>query len=365
MTLLSKCAFGWPASWWKNLYAINLTKGCEFDCGYCWAKDMAKRFPNMRPSSGEWDKPELASFCRDYKTDSFTALTEVLSTTTSPLTILLSATCDPYQDIARPLTQIALREVLAYRKWGGHPHHALILTKSPDVVKDLSLLKELDAEVGFTIVPSSPLGKAPTDAERLDALYSLQGFGIRTFISFEPWWPGVDVDALVEIMYEAWVVRDRRTRFILGSLNKNGRPVNPDFYRREWPKLKEWLDAQGLVEEQGQGTGNYWLKPELKKLLVAQRRKNVAASAIGGQMKGKIDGFLFTTSRAEILLTFPGGDGRRRELRISLVPHRTLTEADILEAIKGEMENLELIHKRLSIVKELLGTEVDLPDFLL
>lgn len=206
------------------------------------------------PSSGEWGKPELKEA---FKGDMWQPQlqSELYNLHNQDFTLLLSATCDPYQPVVRKATREILEELVLQPDIVFGALHILILTKSPAVVADFDLLKELDAEVGFTISPWEPDSNAPEPWRRMEALAEAKRKGLQTFLSAEPWYPNHYFrTSIVEACLPY------ANRLIIGSLNKSGRPVNPEFYRRELPRLKAWLDEQGMVEGQ-----DYFIKQELRR----------------------------------------------------------------------------------------------------
>ncbi len=79
--------------------------------------------------------------------------------------------------------------------------------------------------------------------------------GIKTFVSLEPWIPGVDAIQIINELLE--VVN----HWIVGPLNYKG--VDTNFYRENLPGLIEVLEWMGA---------SYYIKPDLMRHLKGEER---------------------------------------------------------------------------------------------
>jgi DNA repair photolyase len=103
--------------------------------------------------------------------------------------ILIGTVCDAYQPIEKKyqITRKCLTRLIPYK------HKISILTKSPLVLRDLDIFKELkDIEIGFTITSLDPRvrrvfepGTSPPE-QRFDALRELSKNRIRTWVFVAP-----------------------------------------------------------------------------------------------------------------------------------------------------------------------------------
>ena len=238
---------------WLNLdgkvgYSINPWVGCRHNCQYCWARDLRKM------TREEWHRPTMKfDFIRK-------DLALAVSAKVKPgMNILLSATTDFFQpDLTlSPVegVQVGIQEeILRGLSWEKEAQ-VWVLTKSNAFLKFLPLLER--AKVGVSISSLGPIGPevfAPIPIPRHLALGEAKKAGCSTYISIEPWIPGVTRPREIIEMSESYC-----DWWIIGSLNRMMRAVDPDFYRRELPPLLDWIRAQGLEKR-------VYIKKELRRL---------------------------------------------------------------------------------------------------
>jgi len=156
-------------------YTFNPYVGCGHGCLYCYVPDLFRgkfaRWPaKVEAKDGVLEK--LRSEIRKSK----------------PGVVGISTSTDPYQPLEADLGIV--REALEIFKGAGFP--VSIQTKSPLALRDLDVLRSMEAEVGFTI--ASLRGEfrdmfepgAPDPASRLRAIGQLSRAGIKTWIFYGP-----------------------------------------------------------------------------------------------------------------------------------------------------------------------------------
>lgn len=173
-------------------YTINTYVGCGHACSYCYAK-FIKRFTKHKEPWGDFvdvkiNAPELLR-----------KELEKRGRKGQRGRIWISGLCDSYQPIERDyeITRGCLKEI-ADAKWP-----CTIQTKSPLVLRDIDLLKNMDAEVCLTITTDNEdmkrifEAKTPAIDERIKALERLHKEGIKTSAMLAPLLP-FDAEKLVK-----------------------------------------------------------------------------------------------------------------------------------------------------------------------
>ncbi len=178
-------------------YTLNPYTGCEHGCIYCYAVFM-KRFSNH--------KEEWGSFV-DVKINAPEVLKKQVKRL-KPGVVSLSTVTDPYQQTEKKyyITRKCLEGLV------DSEFSVSILTKSPLVVRDIDILRELkDANVGFSIalidekVKRVFESKTPSINERFKALSELSKEGIDTWLFFSPVLPyfSDNTETIEEIFLQA------------------------------------------------------------------------------------------------------------------------------------------------------------------
>jgi len=230
-TLIHRSGIDWTD------YSLNTYVGCQHGCQYCYGMlNVARRFKHLMPSSGVWTDP-------DYIVNAPELAAKEVRRIKPPATILVCSLCDPYQPIEAELgiTRKTLEALFANMEPGVR---VLILTKSDLVRADLGLLEEHSdkVELGMTVISLMANRYEPRASRPISRLHVLEEAhrrGIRTFISIEPWIPGITDP--VKIMkatrrYVDW--------YILGKLNYLHVP--PEFYKRHMPRVMEFVESEGI-----------------------------------------------------------------------------------------------------------------------
>jgi DNA repair photolyase len=181
--------------------SINVYRGCEHGCIYCFARPThaylglspgldfeSKLF--MKPDAPELLERELSA--RNY----------------APRTIAIGTNTDPYQPIERRFE--IMRRVLEVLERAGHP--VGIVTKSNLVTRDIDILTRMAARklvrVGISVTSlDGSLSRvmeprAPTPPRRLEALRALAAAGIPTTVMVAPVIPAIN-DAEIERILDA------------------------------------------------------------------------------------------------------------------------------------------------------------------
>lgn len=235
---------------WLNLdgrkgYAVNPFKGCAHGCGYCWSREI------QRVSKEDWGKPRLKTEFTRFLDQDCLAL-ELGSPVKEDRNVLLSASTDFFQPDE---SYDHLLKAILVGLQTQEENHLWVLTKSSRFKDFMPYL--LKARVGVTITSLSHNGLeafAPAPVARLLSLQEVKKAGCFTFISIEPWIPGLTLPS--EII-EA--TADYCDWWIVGSLNRMMRPVDPAFYREALPAFLEWVSGQHLHSR-------VYIKKELRKL---------------------------------------------------------------------------------------------------
>ncbi len=168
-------------------YVANPYTGCQFGCLYCYATFTGRFVNEPRSAWGSYVyvKSNAAELARKQLEKWPAAKMEA--------TIMLSSVCDPYQGLEKKyrLTRGILQALVDTR----YPGPVSILTKSPLVLDDVDLLKQLNAQVGLTVTTSDDkLSRflevtAPLASRRLETLRQLAAQGITTYAFVGPLLP--------------------------------------------------------------------------------------------------------------------------------------------------------------------------------
>ena len=175
-------------------YTVNLYKGCSHGCVYCYA-------PSLTHDERRW-----GSYV-DVKTNAPQVLDRELRRLRKD-EVFLSSASDPYQPVEARycITRRCLQALVRHR------FPVSILTRSPLVLRDLDLLRELEwVRVGMSIttVPARRFEPGvPPLRRRIDTLAKLAAAGVTTWVSLAPVIPGimmVDLDELFCELHDAGV----------------------------------------------------------------------------------------------------------------------------------------------------------------
>ena len=169
-------------------YVVNPYTGCEFGCHYCYASFMGRFADESIENWGNYVHVKVNAvevFERDFRR---------LQRSGATPSIFLSSVTDPYQRMESKyrLTR-GILEILAREKYQGV---VSILTKSPLVIRDVDLLKQIpSAEVGMTITTTDDKisrfleVRAPIVSQRIKTLKALHASGLTTYAFIGPLLP--------------------------------------------------------------------------------------------------------------------------------------------------------------------------------
>lgn len=188
-TLLHRMVYGAATGYTANLY-----KGCTHGCKYCYAPSLTHddrtwgRYVDAKVNAPMVLERELRGLRRDE--------------------VFLSSASDPYQPVEARYR--LTRKCLGVLARSGFP--VSILTRSPLVLRDIDLLKELDwVRVGMSLT-TVPVRRfepgVPPLGRRIDTLKKLADSGVKTWVSLAPVIPGlmmIDLDRLFAELSEARV----------------------------------------------------------------------------------------------------------------------------------------------------------------
>jgi len=162
-------------------YVVNPYTGCQFGCLYCYATFMGRFVNEPRNNWGNYVY---------VKTNAVELAHAQLSTwgdKRKRSSILLSSVTDPYHGIEHKY--LLTRGILKTFAEQKYPGPISILTKSPLVLRDVDLLKQLNSEVGLTITTTDEHlsrfleVKAPLARRRLETVSKLVQLWIEFFLS--------------------------------------------------------------------------------------------------------------------------------------------------------------------------------------
>ena len=248
--------------------AANLYSGCVHGCLYCYAPQALRRnradfHENVKPR-----KDALKKFERDCRALADNDFGDSPQKTGQSLKILLSFTCDPYQQLESEwqLTRQAIK--IAHKCGLG----VQILTKAPATASyDFDLLGPTDAfAVTLTFLDSrdsrhwEPLADPPED--RIHGLERAKRLGIPTWASLEP---VIDPEQSLSLIEMTAPVVDL---FKVGKLNYHPLAKEIDWHDFGW-KAKELLEKLGK---------KYIIKEDLKR----EMRRRVAGDDTSKTSRG-------------------------------------------------------------------------------
>ena len=169
-------------------YVINPYTGCQFGCMYCFASFMGRFVGESNQNWGNY--VYVKSNAVELMQKDILRLTKK----NPHPKIAISTVTDPYQGVEKKyrLTR-GILQTFADHNYQGRVG---ILTKSPMVLDDLDILKQIpNVEVGITITTSDDrLSRflevaAPSASARLKALEKLNAAGIPTYVFVGPFMP--------------------------------------------------------------------------------------------------------------------------------------------------------------------------------
>ena len=194
--------------------SVNLYRGCEHGCIYCFARPTHARFglsPGLDFESRLFAKPEAPALLDK----------ELRKKGYRPATIAFGTNTDPYQPIEaeRGLMRACL-DVLA-----AHRHPVSIVTKSALIRRDLDLLADMAAQnlaaVGVSLTTldrdlcRSLEPRAAVPQARLKAIEALSAAGVPVTAMIAPLIPGLTDHELERLLASAAQAGAGRAAFIL------------------------------------------------------------------------------------------------------------------------------------------------------
>lgn len=237
-SILSESKVEYPVK--EPFCQITPHQGCIHQCPYCYARILNLRWGRVK--RGEWGSVKPIINAPDL------LKRELEKKKKKPGTVLISFMTDPYQLIERRyfVTRKCLEVLSRYPKI-----HVMILTKSYLVLRDLDLLKQMNVEVGFTLISLQPQSKyQPYPTDLIIALRKLRDAKIHTFVSIEP------IISTNETLQVFELTKNLVNKYYLGCMN---------YFKR--PKL-DYEHLVSIFRKQAAIWGNeVIIKKELKKIL--------------------------------------------------------------------------------------------------
>ncbi len=176
-------------------YVINPYVGCQFACTYCYASFMGRFVNEPLENWGNYLYVKINAvelFRSEYK--------QLKSIDNHPPRLMLSSVTDCYQGAEKQYE--LTRGILAHCNEQQFSGLISILTKSPLVLRDVDILKNLpNVEVGLTVTSTEDKISrfleihAPSAKRRFDTLAKLNEQGIQTYAFIGPLLPHFRYDA--------------------------------------------------------------------------------------------------------------------------------------------------------------------------
>lgn len=218
--------------------SINVYRGCEHGCSYCYARP-THAYMGLSPGL-------------DFETRLFAKINaaellenEFSQTSYKPRTIAMGTNTDPYQQIERErrLTRAILQVMLKYR------HPVAIVTKSALVTRDIDILKPL-AELGLVKIAISlttldkelsrsmePRAAAPH--KRLEAMEMLNQEGIPCVTMTAPIIPGLNDHEIETLLGAAANAGAKEAGYVMLRLPREVRELFKDWLETHVPDKAE------------------------------------------------------------------------------------------------------------------------------
>ena len=214
--------------------SINMYRGCEHGCIYCYARPSHAWFdlsPGLDFETRLFAKPDAAKLL----------IRELAAKNYTPVPIAIGTNTDPYQPIERDwrLTRDIIAVLAQYR------HPLIITTKSDRIIRDIDLLTQmaeqnlvhvaisvttLDNGLARTLEP-----RAPRPDRRLAAIAALSAAGIPTQVNISPIIPAITDGDLENILARAGDAGAYRASYILLRLPHEVAPLFREWLQTHFP----------------------------------------------------------------------------------------------------------------------------------
>ncbi len=236
-----------PVSTHMGFWSINPYVGCEFGCSYCYAR-RTHEWTLERTTGRLGIEPPHESFERNILVKH--TAPEVLLRTLEPAKLgttplVIGTATDPYQPAERKfgLTRKLLQTLLHHRGL-----HLGIITKSPLVVRDLDVLRELASRhqlsVNISISSMDPEmlrcleARTPAPHARMRALKRLVDGGIDAGVLIAPILPGI-TDGWAQLAQLMEAAKEAGAHWVAGQALRLGPAARSGFL----PLLREKFPA--------------------------------------------------------------------------------------------------------------------------
>ena len=165
-------------------FTLNPYSGCSFGCTYCYAAFFS-RTKQGRDTWGKWV---------DVKENAVELMDRRRVGSLDGKLIYMSSVTDPYQPVERELNLTRrVLEIMAER----HKPRLVVQTRSPDVVRDIDLYQQIEAnggrvQVNMTVTTDDEDVRrtfepfCPSNTVRLKAIREVQDAGVETCITMTP-----------------------------------------------------------------------------------------------------------------------------------------------------------------------------------
>lgn len=238
-----------------NGYTASPYSGCAHNCLYCYAKYLP-----------EWSGHEGERWGEYIDVKYWDPLTDKQKSKLHGKSIMISSATDPYQDIEAEYGRTnALLEELR-----GTGAEVLVVTKSCNVIRDVAILKDINAKVALSINTlddefQKDMDHASTIDMRFAALEALHNNGVYTACFISPIFPGItDAPAIInrsngicdEVYLEHLVLQNPYKGSVMYYI-RNKYPHLYPIYDRLFNKgeLGEWWMYDDYMEEWSEQNG--------------------------------------------------------------------------------------------------------------
>jgi len=238
-------------------FAINIYKGCDHLCAYCYARGMAERY-TLKDCICSFNKPKIREGIVEATKNQLSGGKYVSKK------ILCCFVCDPYPS---NIDTTPTREIMMAIKEAGA--YFSILTKGGmRAARDFDLYKPSDSfgsTLTFTSTDDSrkwePNAEIPMN--RIAALNYAHKQGIKTWVSMEPVIDPEQTLGLIELTHEFVDL------YKVGKLNSDN--CRGSEYNEELKQIEKSIDWKGFGERAEallQGLGKeYYVKEDLRRLM--------------------------------------------------------------------------------------------------